>query len=74
MVCTDRLGKTTDQGDGDYNPVGLGDEIVHGQPGHLHQIAHGAFAAIVLPVGVGDKADRGIERQIGRDPGKSLRV
>ena len=33
---------------------------------HLHEIRHCRFATIVLPVGVGDEADSGVERQIGR--------
>ena len=28
---------------------------------HLHEVGHRAFAAIVLPVGVGDEADGGVE-------------
>ena len=34
---------------------------------HLHQVGHGAFATVVLPIGVGDEADRRIQRQILRD-------
>ena len=34
---------------------------------HLHEIGQRAFAAVVLPVGVGDETDRGVERKIGRD-------
>ena len=34
------------------------------QPEHLHEIGHRAFAAVVLPVGVGDEADRGVEGEI----------
>ena len=33
---------------------------------HLHEVGHRAFATIVLPVGIGDEADRRIERQILR--------
>ena len=46
---------------------GRGDEVVHRQPGHLGQIAHGRFGHVGLPVGVGDEADRGVEREIGPD-------
>jgi len=45
-----------------------------GQAEHLHQIGHGAFAAVVLPVGVGDKAHRGVEGQILRDRGLLRRI
>ena len=36
------------------------------QAEHLREVGHRAFAAVVLPVGVGDEADRGIEGEIGR--------
>ena len=45
------------------------DEVLHGQAGHLHEIGHRAFAAIVLPVGVGDEADGGVEGEFGLDGG-----
>ena len=35
-----------------------------GQAEHLHEIGQRAFAAVVLPVGVGDEADRGVEAEI----------
>ena len=35
--------------------------VLMGQAEHLHEVRHRAFAAVVLPVGVGDKADRCIE-------------
>ena len=38
-------------------------EVLHRQPGHLRQIAQGLLAAVGLPVGVGDEADRGVERR-----------
>ena len=41
-------------------------EILIREAEHLHEIGHRAFAAVVLPVGVGDEADRRIEREIGR--------
>ena len=44
-------------------------EILVRQPQHLHEIGQRAFAAVVLPVGVGDEADRGIEGQIFGDRG-----
>ena len=34
------------------------------QAEHLHQVAERALAAVVLPVGVGDEADRRIEREV----------
>ena len=43
---------------------GGGEEILHRHADHLAEITHGAFAGVSLPVGIADKADRGIERQI----------
>src|ERR1700722_21037380 len=39
---------------------------MHRHAGHLHEIAERGFSGIVLPVGVGSKADGGIERQVWR--------
>ena len=39
---------------------------MHGEAEHLGQMAHRGLAAVVLPVGVGDEADGGVEREIGR--------
>ena len=52
--------------DGDREPGGRRDEVLHGQRRHLHEIAQGRFARVGLPVGVGQKAGGGIERQIRR--------
>ena len=41
---------------------------------HLRKVGHGRFAAIALPIGIGDEADRGIERRVGGDVGKLLRI
>ncbi|MNV39419.1 hypothetical protein D3C71_1309980 [compost metagenome] len=46
---------------------GGGHEVLHRQRQHLRQIAHRGFAAIALPVGVGDKADGGVERRVRGD-------
>ena len=59
--------KTADQRHGERNPGRCGKEVLVRQAKHLHQVGHGAFAAVVLPIGVGDEAHRGIERQILRD-------
>ena len=50
------------------------DEIVHGEAEHLGQIAHGRLAGVILPVGVGDEADRGVEGEIGRHRAEAARV
>ncbi len=47
---------------------------MHGQAQHLHQVAHRAFAAIGLPVGIGNETDRRVQRKIGRDPREMLGI
>ena len=49
-------------------------EVLHGQRGHLREIAHRALAAVPLPVRVGGEAHRGVERGIRRDRTEPLRV
>jgi hypothetical protein len=44
------------------------------QSEHLHEVGHRALAAIVLPVGVGDEADRCVEGEIGSDSRHALRI
>ena len=44
------------------------------QAEHLHEIGHRAFAAVVLPVGIGDEAHRGVERQVLGDRRLSGRI
>ena len=41
-------------------------EVLVREAEHLREVRHRALAAVVLPVGVGDEADRGIEGEIGR--------
>ena len=53
---------TTAQGDQHGQAGGGADKILHGQPGHLAEVAQAGFTAVALPVGVGDKTHRGIER------------
>ena len=50
------------------------DEVLHGQPEHLRQVAHRRLAAVALPVGVGGEADGRVERRVGRDGAEPLRV
>ena len=47
---------------------------MHGEPRHLHEIAHRCFRHVGLPVRVADKADRGVEREMLADCGEVLRV
>ena len=57
-------GEGAGQGEDHGDAGGGGEEILHRQADHLAEITHGAFAGVSLPVGIADKADRGIERQI----------
>ena len=45
-----------------------------GEAEHLGEMTHRRLAAVVLPIGVGDEADRGVEGEIGRHPGELLRI
>ena len=47
--------------DCEHNASRCGKKILVGQAEHLHEVGQRAFAAVVLPVGVGDEADRRIE-------------
>ena len=49
-----------------YNAGRRRQEVLVREAEHLREVGQRAFAAVVLPVGVGDEADRRIERQIGR--------
>ncbi|MCY1404288.1 hypothetical protein D9M71_194940 [compost metagenome] len=53
---------------------GGADEVLHGQPGHLAQVAQRRLAAVGLPVGVGDEADGGVQRQRPFQPRQVLRI
>ncbi len=63
--------ESADHGNRDRQSSGGRDEILNRQSRHLHEIAQRGFSAIGLPVGIGQKADRGVERQIGRDVGRA---
>ena len=57
-------GNAPHQGRGDRNAHGGRNKVMKGQAHHLRQIGQGAFAAIVLPVGVGGETGRSIKGQI----------
>ena len=63
-----------DQRDGKRDAGGGRDEILGGEAHHLRQIAERAFAAVVLPVGVGGEADSGVEGEVRRDGRHARRV
>ena len=49
-----------------------GDEVLHGEAGHLHQVALGRLAGVGLPVGVGHEADGGVPGQRRRHRGAGV--
>ena len=51
-----------------------GEEVMDGQPQHLREMTHRRLAAVVLPIGVGDEAERGVEREIGRHGVEAPRI
>ena len=68
--------KAADQRDGEHDAGGRRQEVLVRQAEHLHEVGHRAFAAVVLPVGVGDEADGGVEGQVrrhGRHAGRIVR-
>ena len=58
-----RAGEAAHQRDRHGHADRGGDEVLHGQAGHLHQVALGGFTGVGLPVGVGHEADRGVPGQ-----------
>ena len=61
MVSAALAREAADQGDGDRHADRGRDEVLHGEPGHLDEVAHRRLAGVVLPVGVGDEAHGGVE-------------
>ena len=49
-------------------------KVLYREPRHLRQVTHGRLAGIRLPVGVGNEADRGIERRVRAQPRQVLWV
>ena len=69
-----RLGDAADERDRHRDADRRRHEVVVGEPGHLREIAHGRFAAVGLPVGVGRERHRGVEREGRRDRPEPLRI
>ena len=59
-------GEAPDDAESHADADGGGDELLHRQADHLGEVRHGLFAAVVLPVGVGDEGR-------GRVPGQRRR-
>ena len=64
IVFAEAPGEAADQRDRERDAGRRREEVLNGEAEHLHEIAHRALAAIVLPVGVGDEADGGVEAEI----------
>ena len=56
-------GEPAHQRDRHRHADGGRDEVLHRQPGHLHEMTVGGLTGVGLPVGIGDEADRGVPRQ-----------
>ncbi len=54
-------------------PTAADTKFCTARPRHLHDVAHGGLAGVVLPVRVGGERDGGVPRQRGRDAGKAER-
>ena len=57
-VCVRRRTRPRIEGDGDGCAARGRDEVVEGEPRHLAELRHRRLARVVLPVGVGEEADR----------------
>ena len=67
-------GQAADEGDGDRDADGGGQEVLHGEAGHLGGVAEGRLTGVRLPVRVGDEADGRVEGLQRRHPLASQRV
>ena len=56
--------QSADQGKRHSNTGGGRQEVLYCQSGHLTEIADCGFSAVRLPVGISDKTDRRVQRQI----------
>ena len=66
--------EAADQRDREHDAGRRRQVVLVRQAEHLHEIRHRAFAAVVLPVGIGDEAHRRVERQILGDGGLLGRI
>ncbi len=73
--CGDILAsKGADEGKNHRNAAGGRKEILYRQARHLAEIAQGGLSGIGLPVGITDKADRSVQRQMPGEARKLLRI
>ena len=59
-----RAGEAADERHRDGHPDGRRREVLHRQAGHLHQVAHGRLAGVVLPVRVAHERRRRVPGQV----------
>ena len=55
-------------------PVAAETKLWTVKPAICSEIAQRGLAAVILPIGVGGEADRGVQRQIRRHSGHALRI
>ena len=67
-------GDAADQRREDGDPDRRGDEVLDREAGHLGEVGEGRFAAVVLPVGVGDEGGGGVEAEVPGAGVEALRV
>ena len=68
------LTEAADQCEHDRDTGAGGNEVLHGETHELHKVGQGGLAGIGLPVGIGDKGGRRVERQVPGNAGQVLRV
>ena len=67
-------GNSANKRGGDGNADGGRGEIMNCQAYHLREVRYRAFTAIALPIGVGGKTHRGVERKARTQCGQALQV
>jgi hypothetical protein len=71
-------GEPADHRDRHHQPDRGGQEVLHREPRHLGQVAHGGLAGVVLPVGVGGerrgRVPRGHRRDVAEPDGQEQEV
>ena len=68
------LTEAADQCEHDRDTGAGGNEVLHRETHELHKVGQGGLAGIGLPVGIGDKGGRRVERQVPGHAGQVLRV
>ena len=77
-VIADGLRRMSDQaayqGDQYRHTGGRGKKVMDPQSQHLGKVAHGGFAAVALPVGIGRETDGGVKGQVRTHGRQTLRI